>query len=166
MNGKFSPMPNDSGHVVAKSDNITDPRTGRPMQWTYYRKYLPARMVKRRDGRKVPRHIEVFVAEKHQMDVDAVRQMLLRAIPRKMPDVIRLQYSHKMNGLTVYIRVNQKAKQFVILDKELRNSIAKTEALKALARLGSTVSQGTVEVEVNEESVAAHNELYKVCHPS
>lgn len=164
MHGKFSPMPDNSGHVVAKSDNITDPRTGKPMQWTYYRKYLFGKPVKRRDGRKVRRHVDVFAVEGHKLDQAKVIDMLLHAVPRKMPDIIRLQYSHRMNGVTVYIRVKQKTKQFIILDKELRESIVKTEALKALTRLGQTVGQGVVEVEVNEESVAAHNELFKACH--
>jgi hypothetical protein len=163
MNGRFSPTPNDSGHVVAKSDNIIDPRTGRHKEWKYYRKYISSKPVKRRDGRKVPRHVDVFVYEGHKMDVKEITNMLLRAVPRKMPDIIRLQYSHRMNGVTVYIRKDQKAKEFVILDKELRDSLTKTEALKALTRLGRTVSQGVVEVEVNEESIAAHNELYVAC---
>lgn len=164
MNGKFSPMPNDSGHVVAKSDNITDPRTGKPMQWTYYRKHLPTRMVKRRDGRKVPRHVEVFVHEGHKMDVDAVRHSLLRAIPKKMPDLIWLSYSDRMRGITVYKRANTAVKQFVILDKELRESLVKTEALKNLVRLGRSPKPGYVEVDVNEESLAALTSLYEACH--
>ena len=68
MNGRFSPTPNDSSHVVAKSDNIIDPRTGKHKEWKYYRKYISSKPVKRRDGRKVPRHVDVFVFEGHKMD--------------------------------------------------------------------------------------------------
>ena len=159
MNGKFSPMPNDSGHVVAKSDNIMDPRTGKPMQWTYYRKYISSKPVKRRDGRKIPRHVEVFVAEKHQLDIAEVRRMLLRAVPRVLPDMIKLSYSSKMNGVTVYLRTKQSSKQIIVLDKELRASLVKTDLLSRLARMGTSPATGTVEVPVNEESLTLFNEL-------
>lgn len=164
LNGQFSTTPNDSGHVVAKSDSIIDPRTGREKEWNYYRKYISNKPVKRRDGRKVPRHAYVFMLEGHKIDVEEIMNMLLHAVPRKMPDVIRLQYSCRMNGVKVYIRENQKFREFVVLDKDLQNSITKTEALKALTRLGKAAGQGTVEVDVTEESIAAHNELYVACY--
>lgn len=159
MHGKFSPMRNDIGHATAKSDNITDPRTGKPMQWTYYRKHLSTKPIKRRDGRKVSRHIDVFAAEGHKLDVAAVTQMLLRAVPRVLPDAIKLSYSRKMSGVTIYLRVKQKSKQVIVLDKELRESVVKFDLLTRLARMGTSPAMGTVEVPVNEESVAIFNEL-------
>ena len=159
MNGKFSPMPDDSGHVVAKSDNIMNPRTGKPMEWKYYRKYVSTPPVKRRDGRKVPRCVEVFVYEGYKMDVAEVRKMLLHAVPRVLPDQIKMTYSHTMNGMTVYLRQKQKSRQVVVLDKEIRESAVKFDLCTRLARMGTSPARGTVEVPVNEESLALFNEL-------